>query len=180
MRASLEGINLIKSYESLKLKAYLPTPNDVWTIGYGTTVINGRPVHEGMEITKHQANLYFVEDLTKFERVVNKYVKVKLTQNQFDALVSFVYNIGEGNFRRSTLLRKLNDEDYVGAKEEFKRWNKQAGKVLRGLTRRRESEAKLFGRYLNNDIPDKDVEEQLKQELSELEEVIICQTEKSE
>lgn len=84
------------------------------------------------------------KDLTKFERGVDRYVTVQLTQNQFDALVSFAYNLGLGTFQRSTLRKKLNRGDYEGAANELLKYNKAAGKVLRGLTRRRQAERALF------------------------------------
>lgn len=136
----LENENLIKKWESLELKAYLPTPNDVWTIGWGHT----KGVKRGMTITRHQAQRFFEEDVQWAEDAVNKLVKVPLNQNQFDALVSFVFNIGETNFRNSTLLRKLNRKDYEGAANEFPRWKHQKGKVLRGLVRRRAEEMEIF------------------------------------
>jgi hypothetical protein len=85
------------------------------------------------------------EDVRRFENCVNDAVKVPLTQNQFDALVSFTFNVGCGALRESTLLRELNDRDYNAARREFARWNKGGGRVLPGLTRRRAAEAKLFG-----------------------------------
>jgi len=145
MKTSIKGQEIIKEFEELRLEAYLPTPNDVLTIGWGTTRIDGRPVQEGEKIKRERAQDLFNKDLIYFENSVTKLVKVYLTQDQFDALVSFVYNIGVGAFSKSTLLKKLNNKDYNGAQKEFKRWNKQAGKVLRGLVKRRELEAKLFG-----------------------------------
>lgn len=134
----------IKEHEALRLKAYLPTPHDVWTIGYGHT----KTAKEGMVITEKEAMRLLREDLDWVEDVIEKLVKVRLSQMQYDALASFIFNLGEYNFRSSTLLRKLNAYDYVGAAKEFPRWNKQrqGGKlvVLRGLTRRREEEMNLF------------------------------------
>lgn len=173
---SKEGIKFIQRFEDLKLKSYLPTPDDVWTIGYGTTRINGRSVVEGEEITKTQAEEYFKDDILKFEKAINDLVKVELTQNKFDALVSFVYNIGVGAFSKSTLLKKLNSGDYAGASREFKRWNKQAGKVLRGLTKRRNEEAEMFG-YIS---------EEFEKEVSEIinnlnnKEIVICHKEETD
>lgn len=167
---SQDGLKFIQKFEDLRLESYLPTPNDVWTIGYGTTRINGRSVVKGEKITHRQAKEYFREDILKFQNAINDLVKVELTQNQFDALVSFVYNIGVGAFSKSTLLKKLNSGDYAGASREFKRWNKQAGKVLRGLTKRRNEEAEMFG-YIS---------EEFEKEVSEIinnlnnEEIVIC------
>lgn len=131
---------LIKEWEQLRLKAYLPTPNDRWTIGWGHTS-TARP---GMVITEEEAQDLFRRDVSWAEAEVNNYVKVALTQNQFDALVSFVFNVGAGAWRKSTMLRKLNAGDYDGAAQEFPRWNKQKGKVLKGLVRRRQHEMELF------------------------------------
>lgn len=136
----LHNEQLIKEWEALRLEAYKPTPNDVWTIGWGHTA-TAKP---GMTITKAQAQKLFEKDTAWAVNAVNREVNVGLNQNQFDALVSFVFNIGETAFRKSTLLRKLNAGDYEGAANEFPRWNKQAGKVLRGLVRRRAHEQELF------------------------------------
>lgn len=144
MKTGQKGIQLIKEFESFMPDAYLPTPDDVWTIGYGTTRIDGRPVVPGEKISKDKALQLFLKDLERFEQTILDNVKVSLSQNQFDALVSFTYNVGSGAFRSSTLLKKLNSGDYEGAAREFHRWNKQAGKVLRGLTRRRLAEENLF------------------------------------
>ncbi|WP_417764674.1 lysozyme [Shewanella chilikensis] len=130
---------IIKEFEGLRLEAY-KCPADVWTIGYGHT----RAVVPGDVITEKEAEDFLSEDVEDAEDAVNAYVDVKLNQNQFDALVSFVYNLGAGNFRSSTLLRKLNAGDYLGAANEFKRWNKSGGVTLNGLVRRREAEANLF------------------------------------
>ena len=117
----------------------------VWTIGIGTTVYpNGTKVKKGDSCTLDQAKSYFSHDLKRFEASVNNLVKVPLSQNQFDALVSLVYNIGSGNFASSTLLKKLNAKDYAGAAEQFPRWNKGGGKVMKGLVRRRDAERALF------------------------------------
>jgi lysozyme len=128
------------------LKAYMPTKNDVPTIGWGHT----KGVKMGDVITPAQAQILFNEDTAWAVAAVNKNVKVGLTQNQFDALVSFVFNVGTGNFKSSTLLRKLNIGKYEEASEQFLRWNKQKNKttgkfeVLKGLTRRRADEMHLF------------------------------------
>jgi len=138
MTTSPEGIAFIKGYEQCRLKAYKPTPKDRWTIGWGHT---GPEVHEGMQISQAQADSLFAVDLKYFEAGVNRMVKVDITQNQFDALVSFFYNIG---LRDCTLLHKLNANDIKGASAEFPRWNKQGGVVLNGLTRRRLAEQRMF------------------------------------
>lgn len=137
---------LIKKHEGLRLEAYLPTPNDRWTIGWGHT----KTARKGMKITTEQAEALFMEDMAWVAKAIDKNVTVPLNENQYDALASFVYNLGAGNFKSSTLLRKLNLGDYVGAANEFPRWNKQRNKktgkleVLRGLTKRRAEEKELF------------------------------------
>lgn len=144
MKISKTGIDLINSFEKCELKAYL-CPAHVWTIGYGHTgLVDGKPVCYGMKVTKNKANKLRAADLEKFEKAINSLVTVKLTQNQFDALVSFCYNIGAGAFKSSTLLKRLNKSDYTGAAAEFKKWNKGGGMVLPGLIRRRKEEATLF------------------------------------
>lgn len=132
--------NLIKKWEKLKLVAYLPTPDDVWTIGWGHTL----GVKKGDRITKDQAQEFFIQDKQWAEDAVNQKVKVPLTQEQFDALVSLVFNIGANAFSRSTLLKKLNLKDYQGAADQFNVWVKQKGKTLTGLVRRRAEERSYF------------------------------------
>lgn len=135
-----KNVDVIKKHEGLRLEAYLPTPNDVWTIGYGHT----HTTTKGMRITEAQAEKLLYRDLAWAEDAVNDFVSVPLTQDQFDALVSFVFNVGAGAFVKSTLLRLLNSGDYKGAAQQFLRWNRQKGKVLNGLTRRRQEEMELF------------------------------------
>ena len=139
MEMSRVGIELIKQFEGCRLKAYKDAVG-VWTIGYGHTV----DVKEGIEISQHQAEVILEVDLREYEGYINKYVQVPLTQNQFDAFVSWVYNLGVGNLRSSTMLRVLNEGKYSEVPYQIKRWNKAGGKVLRGLVRRREAEADLF------------------------------------
>ncbi|MDN5642883.1 MAG: lysozyme [Acinetobacter sp.] len=143
MKTSNLGINLVCGFEGLRLKAY-DDGVGVWTIGYGTTVINGVKVKKGDTCTAEQAKSYMAQDLKKFESAVNTAVKVPLNQNQFDALVSLTYNIGIGAFKSSTLLKKLNAKDYKGAAEQFPRWNRGGGRVLNGLVKRRKIEMELF------------------------------------
>lgn len=140
MKISQKGLNLIKSFEGLELKSYKDSVG-VLTIGYGST---GSHVKSGMVITKEQAEELLKEDVSRFEKGVNGLVKVPLTQNQFDALVSFSFNLGLANLKSSTLLRKLNTSDYSGAAKEFLRWNRAGNKVLAGLTRRRQAEKDMF------------------------------------
>lgn len=143
MKTSNLGINLVCGFEGLRLKAY-DDGVGVWTIGYGTTVINGVKVKKGDTCTAEQAKYYMAQDLKKFESAGNMAVKVPLNQNQFDALVSLTYNIGIGAFKSSTLLKKLNAKDYKGAADQFPRWNRGGGRVLNGLIKRRKIEMELF------------------------------------
>jgi GH24 family phage-related lysozyme (muramidase) len=140
----IQNIDHIKKWEGLRLNAYLPTPQDKWTIGYGHT----KTVHRGMVITEARAEELLRGDIAWVEAAIEKWVKVPLTQNQYDALGGLIYNIVEGAFMRSTLLKKLNTKDYQGAADEFLRWNKQKGKVLQGLVNRRKDERELFLRPL--------------------------------
>ncbi len=139
MHISQKGLDLIKSFEGLRLSAY-KCPADVWTIGYGTTA----GVKPSQTITKERAEELLREDVARFEAQVLRLVKVPLTQGQFDGLVSFTYNLGAGNLSNSTLLRLLNAGDYAGAAEQFDRWSKAGGRVLAGLVRRRAAERALF------------------------------------
>lgn len=139
MHTSQKGLDLIKSFEGLRLSAYKDVVGVV-TIGYGTT----SGVKMGDTITKERAEELLREDVKRFEDQVMRLVKVRLTQGQFDALVSFIYNLGAGNLSNSTLLRLLNAGDYAGAAAQFERWNKAGGKTLAGLVRRRAAERALF------------------------------------
>ena len=147
MQTSNKGIALIKQFEGCKLTAY-PDPGTggaPWTIGYGwTQPVDGKPVRPGMTIDQATADRLLKTGLVSYENDVLRLVKVKLSQGQFDALVSFTYNLGSRSLSTSTLLSKLNAGDYTGAANEFPRWNKAGGKVLNGLTRRREAERALF------------------------------------
>lgn len=167
------GVDLIHSFESLELEAY-PDPGSPlgractranlrmrsykklagwqslsgapWTIGWGHTgrMPDGTPVAPDKTVTKEIADAIFAADIAGFEVGVEGLVKVPVTDNQFAAVVSFAYNCGLGNLASSTLLRKLNSGDYIGASEEFPKWNKSGGQVLDGLTRRRKAEQALF------------------------------------
>lgn len=139
MIVSDKAIALIKDFESLQLKAYL-CPANIWTIGYGHT----RNVKQGDEISVYQAERYLRADLVQFEQDVNRLVRVPLTQGQYDALISFVFNVGSRAFSTSTLLKKLNSRDYDGAANEFARWKFAKGRALPGLERRRLLEKRLF------------------------------------
>lgn len=139
VKTSDAGLDLIKSHEGLRLDAYL-CPAGVWTIGYGHTG-TARP---GMRITNEQADELLRLDVEKFEECVRNALQVEVTQGQFDALVSFAFNVGCGALRGSTLLRLLNQGDFDGAAAQFARWNRGGGQVLAGLARRREDERALF------------------------------------
>lgn len=146
MKTSLNGLKIIKDFEGLRLKAYKCSAG-VWTIGYGHT----SGVKEGDVITKEQAEKYLKKDVISFENTVNGVVKVKLNQNQFDALVSLVFNIGSGAFKKSTLLKKLNAGDYDSASEQFLVWVKAGGQTLKGLVNRREQERALFRKEVDGE-----------------------------
>ncbi len=143
MQTNQAGLELIKMFEGLRLEAYVDAVG-VWTIGYGHT----KTARRGMVITEEQAEALLREDLQDAENAVNRLVKVPLNENEFSALASLVFNIGSGNFQKSTVLRRLNAEDRVGAADAIEWWNK--GRVngvlttLPGLVRRRAAEKALF------------------------------------
>jgi len=139
MQVSEEGISLIRHFEGCRLDAYL-CPAGVWTIGYGHT----RNVKQGDVINQEAAEALLIEDLEEFEGYVTALCQRSLTQCQFDALVSWVFNLGPGNFKSSTLLRRLNAGDLGAVPDEIRRWNKAGGRVLDGLVKRREAEALMF------------------------------------
>lgn len=140
MKISDEGINLIKHFEGCELEAYQCAAG-VWTIGYGST----HGVEEGDVWSQEKADYMLIKELEdEYEKYVNDMVTVPLNQCQFDALVSWVYNLGPNNFKKSTLLKVLNSGDYGGVFEQIIRWNKANGKVLEGLMRRRKAEALMF------------------------------------
>ncbi len=139
MSISPVGIALIQAHEGLRLMAYRDAVG-VWTIGYGSTT----GVRRGMRLTRDQAVLRLYHDLDDAEATINGRVMVPLTQPQFDALTSLVFNIGGGAFRKSTLLQKLNAGDYAGAAAEFPRWVKAKSRILPGLVTRRAAERALF------------------------------------
>ena len=143
MRTSDRGLALIKSFEGCKLTAY-PDPGsggDPWTIGYGHT---GPEVVPGLTIDQQQADDYLVEDVRKFEDCVDDVLEVEVTQEQFDSLVCFSFNVGCGALKGSSLLRLVNARNTAGAASQFMRWNKAGGRVMAGLTRRRMAERNLF------------------------------------
>lgn len=144
MRISENGIEFIRQLEGEKLTAY-PDIVGIWTIGVGHTgFVDGKPVARGMAITKEKSKELLTADLKRFESAVNDAVKVTLTQNQFDALVSLAFNIGEGAFARSKLVNKLNAGDKKGAAEQFLVWKNAGGRVSQGLLNRRQKEKAMF------------------------------------
>lgn len=138
-KISEAGLSLIKKFEGCRVNAYL-CPAKVWTIGYGHT----KTVKPGQKITLESANQLLQQDVEVFEQAVVKLVKVPLNQNQFDALVSFAFNVGTGALANSTLLSLLNRKNYLGAAEQFLRWTKAGNVTLKGLVDRRKEEYKLF------------------------------------
>ena len=142
MTPSKNCYDLIKEFEGCKLEAY-PDPathGEPITIGVGHT----GGIKLGMTITQEQADEYLVSDVSHAANAVNQMVDENMTQGQFDALCSFAFNLGIGNLKNSTLLKKLNSGDIQGAADQFLVWNKAAGHVMAGLTRRREAERTLF------------------------------------
>ena len=139
MQISNKGLELIKFYEGLELEAYKCAAG-VLTIGYGWT----HDVKEGDTITEERAEELLREGIVQYENAVDDLVNVPLEQHQFDALVSWVYNLGKANLAASTLLKKVNAQEFDEVPDQIRRWNKAGGKVLEGLTKRRESEAKLW------------------------------------
>lgn len=137
-------VALVKSFEGYFDHAYR-CPAGVWTIGYGTTHYpSGAPVKDGDKCTRAQAEDWLRGELELCSQAIERSVKVELKQGQFDALTSFIYNVGPGAFAKSTLLKLLNAGSYTGAAEQFAKWNHGGGKELPGLTRRRAAERSLF------------------------------------
>ena len=143
MKCSKEGLALIKKFEGCRLESYRCSAN-VLTIGYGHT----GGVQENDVISQPEADKLLEEDIAKFEDYVSDNVIVELNQGQFDALVAWTFNLGVGNLRQSTMLKKLNESDFASVPFEMRRWNKAGGKTLDGLIRRREAESLLF---MNNE-----------------------------
>lgn len=144
MKTSERGLALIQEFEGLRLKAYT-CPAGILTIGYGHTTAAGEPtVTPRMTITKGVAHEILKSDLERFERGVNGLVKVELTKNQFDVLVSFAYNCGLGSLKKSTLLKRVNAKRFDDVPAELMKWTRGGGKVLPGLVRRRRAEAEMW------------------------------------
>lgn len=140
MKTSENGINLIKGFEAFRSEPYQDSVG-VWTIGYGHTI---GVTKDTPPKTMEEATTDLQDDLMMAEGVINEYVTVPLSQNQFDALASFTFNLGTGSLHKSTLLKKLNVGDYAGAADEFGKWVYAGGKVLNGLVIRRAKEKELF------------------------------------
>lgn len=135
------GMALIKASEGLSLQMYRD-PAGLWTIGYGHLIKPDEKI--GREIKIKEAEDLLKKDLKQAEKIIQSVVTVELSQNQFDALVALVFNIGSGNFRKSTLLKYLNQGDYSKAADQFLVWDKAGGRKLPGLTHRREVERNIF------------------------------------
>lgn len=140
MKISEQCVNMVATFEGFRGEAY-KCPAGVWTIGYGHT----EDVKPGDKITEATAKAMLRTELQEFAVKVEKLLK-KATQDQFDALVSFAYNVGVSALASSTLLKKHNAGDYLAAQEQFLKWNRAAGKELAGLTKRRQHEAALYGK----------------------------------
>lgn len=144
MKTNKTGIDLIKSFEGLRLNAYMPTPDDVPTIGYGHT---GPDVRLGQRITHDKAEEIFLGDLALFENGVSKLLgSFTATENQFSAMVSLAFRIGLGQFKTSSVLARHKEGKYKLAQAAFMLWNKQNGKVLAGSVRRGKAESELYGK----------------------------------
>lgn len=144
MKTSANGIAHIKEFEGFRGKRYL-CPANKPTIGYGHVIVDSeRATLWDVELTEDQATKLLMKDLVRFEDAVSAMVAVPLTQGQFDALVSFAYNLGEAKLRSSTLLKLLNAGDYDGARKQINRWVYSNGKKLEGLIRRRARETEMF------------------------------------
>jgi len=164
LHLSKQGAALVQAFENClqpvsgitpkRFRAYR-CPAGVLTIGWGHTNDHGRRFDEGTVWTQADCDFAFAEDMAHFEAAVRRLVTVALKQEQFDALVSFAYNCGEGNLEKSTLLRKVNAGDFAAAALEFPRWNRGGGRVLAGLVRRRASEALLFQGIADNNYDGK-------------------------
>jgi len=145
MKVNQLGIDMMHHFEGCKLQAYQCSAK-VWTIGWGNTYYQDkRPVKQGDKVTQEQANELFEMIMNEFSIEVRKALTKEVSENQFSALVCFAYNVGIGNLKKSTLLRKVNvnpNDETIAL--EFAKWNKAGGKVLNGLVRRRKAEADLY------------------------------------
>jgi len=167
------GLDLIKSFEGLKLTAYLDIVG-VPTIGYGCTHgVTKEDVQNKRTITEQQATDMMMAELANFENGVDSCVTAQINENQFGALVAFSYNVGSSALQKSTLLKLLNSGDVSGAAEQFLRWNKAGGKEVAGLTRRRQAERSLFLQSVavknGGLLPDGPTEEEIAKKLEDIE-----------
>lgn len=144
LKISNTGVKFIADFEGCRLEAYL-CPASVWTIGFGRT----KGVKPGMQITREQAEEFLRQDLAEFEKAIALLVKVPLNQNQFDACISLMFNIGTSAFANSTLLKLLNQKNYSACATQFLRWNKAGGQIMAGLVFRREKELALFEKQIS-------------------------------
>jgi lysozyme len=142
MSVSQNCIAITKQFEGCKFTAY-KCPAEKWTVGYGHT---GPDVYEGLTIDQVRADQILMIDMIGAQNTVNNFLKVQVNQNQFDALCDFVFNVGAGNFKSSTLLKLVNEKKFDEAAKEFANWTKGGGKVLPGLVKRRAAEAELFSK----------------------------------
>jgi lysozyme len=136
---SKKGVEFTKGFEGYRSTKYWDV--DGYSIGYGHKILPGENYKS---LSEEEARKILMSDLNKSERSLDSYVKVNLNQDQRDALCNFIFNLGERNFKRSTLLKKLNKSDYAGAAGEIKKWNKAGRKVLEGLKKRRQAEYDMF------------------------------------
>jgi lysozyme len=145
MRIGENGLKLIKHFEGFRNKPYRCAAG-LFTVGYGHLIGDGLNLPDSWNrtFTVEECDALLASDVRKFERGVDRYINVQLTQNQFDAVVVFAFNLGLGTVQRSTLRAKLNRGDIPGALESWAKYNKAAGKVLRGLVLRRQAEIALF------------------------------------
>ena len=151
MKISQAGIDLIRRFEGCKLNPYL-CPAGYWTVGYGHVIGNGKTKPEKQLYTQEEVNELLRTDLARFEQGVLRYCPVHLTQFEFDSLVSFSFNLGLGVLQRSTLRRKILRQDKQAAARNILKYNRAGGQVLKGLTRRREAEYRMFTKETNNAI----------------------------
>lgn len=144
MNLSDNGYEVIKSFEGVKNKAYKDSVG-IWTVGIGFITVDGQKVNESTTLTNDQIKEQFFKQITTYENAVNSYVTSEISQNQFDALVSFTFNLGTGSLKSSTLLKKVNiDPSDSTITTEFAKWCKAGGRVIEGLAKRRAQEAKLY------------------------------------
>ena len=151
MKISQAGIDLIRRFEGCSLTPYL-CPAGYWTVGYGHVIGIGKTKPEKQLYTQEEVDELLRTDLARFEQGVLRYCPVNLTQFEFDSLVSFSFNLGLGVLQRSTLRRKILRQDRQAAAKEILKYNKAGGQVLKGLTRRREAEYRMFTKETNNAI----------------------------